>query len=257
MRYTMEHIIHTSNARYPITIKVLHTLTTMKEFKATHEGQKRINIFLRDEGFGSRRNIDSYIENGLVTINSKKAALGSKVSKGDTITIKKVAKDLVYALYNKPRGEVTGRLDTLPDCEPLGRLDKESEGLLLYSNDYRVVDALLNPKFAREKEYDVVIREKATPRVVTLLKKGIKTQEATYAPVKAVTIYNEGYSLKIILTEGKKHEIRRMLNALSLTVMSLKRVRIMSFVIHGLKSKTVHILSDKQRETLLKDCDIN
>lgn len=228
----------------------------MKEIKSTHSEPVRINVFLRNEGLGSRRAIDTFITQNQVTINKKLATLGSKVHHHDVVTIKTVAKDLIYALYHKPKGEVTGRLATLSDCEPLGRLDKESEGLLLYSNDYRVVDALLNPKFGREKEYEIVIREKATPRVVTLLKKGITTQEATYAPVKAVTIYNEGYSLRIILTEGKKHEIRRMLNALNLTVATLKRVRIMSFVIHGLKPKSVHILSDKQIATLLKECDI-
>ncbi len=228
----------------------------MKEIKATNKEPKRLNVFLRDEGLGSRRTIDDYISKGNVTINGAVATLGSKVAKHDVVTIKTIAKDLIYALYHKPRGEVTGRLTSLPGCEPLGRLDKESEGLLLYSNDYRVVDALLNPKFAREKEYDVTVREKATPRVITLLKKGIRTQEAVYAPVKAVSIYNEGYSLKIILTEGKKHEIRRMLNALNLTVVSLKRVRIMSFVIHGLKQKAVHILSTKQIETLLSECGI-
>lgn len=228
----------------------------MKEIKATNKEPKRINVFLRDEGVGSRRTIDDYITQNLVTINKKTATLGSKVHHNDMVTVKSITKDSVYALYYKPRGEVTGRITTLPGCEPLGRLDKESEGLLLYSNDYRVVDALLNPKFAREKEYEVVVREKTTPRVITLLKKGIRTQEAQYAPVKAVTIYNEGYSLKIILTEGKKHEIRRMLNALNLTVLSLKRIRIMSFVIHGLKSKAVHILTPKQVDTLLKDCDL-
>ena len=228
----------------------------MKEIKAINKEPKRINVFLRDEGLGSRRSIDDYIVNNQVTINKKPATLGSKVHEGDIVAVKTIAKDLVYALYHKPRGEVTGRHPDLPTCEPLGRLDKESEGLLLYSNDYRVVDALLNPKFAREKEYEVVVREKTTPRVVTLLKKGIRTQEAQYAPVKAVTIYNNGYSLKIILTEGKKHEIRRMLNALNLTVVSLKRIRIMSFVIHGLKSKALHILAPKQIETLLTECGI-
>jgi pseudouridine synthase len=228
----------------------------MKEIKATNTEPKRINVFLRDEGLGSRRTVDSYINSGTVTINGKPITLGSKVYKNDIVSVKTVQKDLVYALYHKPRGEVTGRISSLPGCEPLGRLDKESEGLLLYSNDYRVVDALLNPKFAREKEYEILIREKATPRVVTLLKKGIVTQEATYAPVKAVTIYNDGYSLKIILTEGKKHEIRRMLNALNITVVSLKRVRIMSFVLHGLKAKTVHVLTKKQAETLLRECSL-
>ena len=228
----------------------------MKTITATNKESLRINVFLRNEGVGSRRTIDDYITKNYVTINKKPATLGSKVTYGDIITVTSIAKDLVYALYHKPRGEVTGKIADLPMCEPLGRLDKESEGLLLYSNDYRVVDALLNPKFAREKEYEVTIREKATPRVVTLLKKGIYTQEATYAPVKAVSIYNEGYSLRIILTEGKKHEIRRMLNALNLTVLTLKRVRIMSFVLHGLKSKMIHRLDKKQTVTLLKECGI-
>jgi 23S rRNA pseudouridine2604 synthase len=228
----------------------------MKEIKADNKEPKRINAFLRDEGIGSRRNIDDYIEKGYVHINNKPASLGSKVSRGDTVTVKTIKKDLFYALYHKPRGEVTGPISALPGCEPIGRLDKESEGLLLYSNDYRVVDALLNPKYGREKEYEVTIREKATPRVVTLLKKGITTQEATYSPVKTISIYNEGYSLRIVLTEGKKHEIRRMLNALNLTIASLKRVRIMSFVLRGIKSKAHHMLTKPQVETLFKELSI-
>lgn len=229
----------------------------MKEIKVKSKDPIRINAFLRDEGIGSRRTIDDYITKNYVTINNKPATLGSKVSENDIIRVKSISKDLIYALYNKPRGEVTGKNPNVPGCEPLGRLDKESEGLLLYSNDYRVVDALLNPKYGREKEYEVVIREKATPRVITLLKKGIRTQEAEYAPVKSVSIYKEGYSLRIILTEGKKHEIRRMLNALNLTVVSLKRVRIMSFVVRGLKSGVVHVLTPKQVETLLTECGVS
>lgn len=228
----------------------------MKEITVTSKEPIRINAFLRDEGIGSRRTIDDYITKNYVTINNKPATLGSKVSKNDIVRVKSVEKDLIYALYHKPRGEVTGKNPHIPGCEPLGRLDKESEGLLLYSNDYRVVDALLNPKYGREKEYEVVTREKATPRVITLLKKGIRTQEAEYAPVKSVAIYKEGYSLKIILTEGKKHEIRRMLNALNLTVISLKRVRIMSFVVRGLKSGAVHMLTPKQVDVLLTECGV-
>ena len=228
----------------------------MKEIIVTTKESIRINAFLRDQGVGSRRTIDDYITRNYVTINNKPATLGSKVSENDVVRVKNIEKELIYALYNKPRGEVTGKNPELPSCEPLGRLDKESEGLLLYSNDYRVVDALLNPKFGREKEYEVVVREKATPRVIALLKKGIRTQETTYAPVKSVAIYGEGYTLKIVLTEGKKHEIRRMLNALNLTVVSLKRVRIMSFVIHGLKSGTVHTLLPKQVEVLLKEIGV-
>ena len=228
----------------------------MKEITSTSKVEKRINAFLRDEGIGSRRTIDDYIEKGYVAINGKPATLGSKVKHGDKITVSHPQKDLIYAFYYKPRGEVTGHNPELPGCEPLGRLDKESEGLLLYTNDYRVSDALLNPKHGREKEYEVVVHEKCTPRVVTLLKKGIRTQEAQYSPVKSVAIYNEGHSLRIVLTEGKKHEIRRMLNALNLTVKSLKRVRILSFVSHGLKPGKVHMLSPRQVTTLLKETGI-
>lgn len=228
----------------------------MKEYKYTHKEEQRINAFLRDEGVGSRRTIDDYIQKGYVNINGKPATLGSKLKKGDTVSISYPNKDLVYALYYKPRGEVTGRHPELADCEPLGRLDKESEGLLLYSNDYRLSDALLHPRHGREKEYEVTVREKCTPRVITILKRGISTQEAEYAPVKSVSIYNEGHSLKIVLTEGKKHEIRRMLNALNLTVLTLKRIRILSFVIHGLKPRQLHTLSPRQVETLLREAGI-
>lgn len=228
----------------------------MKEIKVTDKEERRLNAFLRDEGVGSRRTVDDYIDKGYITINGKQATLGSKVKKGDTVVVSSPLKDLVYALYYKPRGEVTGHHPDLPGCEPLGRLDKESEGLLLYSNDFRLSDALLHPRHGREKEYEVTVREKCTPRVVTILKRGIKTQEAHYEPVKSISVYNEGYSLKIVLTEGKKHEIRRMLNALNLTVLSLKRVRILSFVIHGLKPKQLHRLSPRQVTTLLKETGI-
>lgn len=228
----------------------------MRTIKVTIEKETRLNKYLADIGVASRRGADKMIEENKVTVNNKKVTLGQKVKDGDTIKIKEESKEYIYALYNKPRGEVTGRLSELPSCEPLGRLDKESEGLLLYTNDYRVNEKLLHPRFAREKEYEVSIREKATPRVITLLKKGIWTQEAIYAPVRDIQIVNEGRHLRIVLTEGKKHEIRRMLNALNLTVLSLKRVRIGSFTVRGLKSGDIHYLLPRQKETLLKELDL-
>lgn len=228
----------------------------MRTIKVADSEPVRLNKYLSEHGVVSRRAADKLIADGLITVNEKIAVLGTKVKKGDLVTLKKVELPLLYALYYKPRGEVTGRLPSLPGCEPVGRLDKESEGLLLYTNDYRVNEAVLHPNNKREKEYEVKVREKATPRVVTILKRGIYTQEGSYEPVKSVHIYDEGYSLRIIITEGKKHEIRRMLNALNLTVLSLKRVRIMSFVSHGLKSGVVHKLSPRQIATLLKETGI-
>jgi len=229
----------------------------MKTLKYTGEKEVRLNIFLRDENLGSRREIDKFISDNKIRLNGKVATLGTKVKNGDSITISISAKKLIYAMYHKKRGEITSSLDKHKDLVPIGRLDKESEGLLIYTNDFRIVDALLNPKNKREKEYEVKIREKATPRVVTLLKKGIKTQEGKFAPVKDISIYNEGRSLRIILTEGKKHEIRRMLNALNLTIEKLVRVRIMSFNLRGIKEGEMHIMNDKEKTTLLRDCSID
>lgn len=228
----------------------------MKTINVTEKSETRINKFLSEKGIGSRRIIDKLLSEKKIKVNNKIATLGQKIKHGDTVLINTTDKKLIYALYHKPCGETTGRIISLPGCEPVGRLDKESEGLLIYTNDHRIVDALLNPKNKKEKEYEVIVREKATPRVQTILMRGIKTQEDEYAPVKDVKIYGDGHNIRIIITEGKKHEIRRMLNALNLTVLSLKRVRIMSFVLRGIKSGNVHQLTDNQVKTLLDDLNL-
>ena len=229
----------------------------MRTIQSTCKEPIRINKFLSEQGVGSRRHIDKMLGEKKIKVNNKVAVIGQKINNKDTIIINTPDENYIYALYNKPRGETTGKIAQLPACEPIGRLDKESEGLLFYTNDYRVVDALLNPDNKREKEYEIIVREKATPRVETILMRGIRTQEASYAPVKSVRIYSGGHNLRIIITEGKKHELRRMLNALNLTVMSLKRVRIMSFALRGIKSGTIYNLTERQVTTLLKDLGLD
>ncbi len=188
----------------------------------------RLNKALADAGLCSRREADTYIQQSKVKVNGKRGLLGQKVFAGDKIEFIAETKDLRYALYYKPKGEVTGLKDKelLVGLHPVGRLDKDSEGLLIYTNDHTIVDYLLNPESKIEKEYVVQVREKATPRVERILLAGITTQEQKYNPVKRVTINDEGHVINIVITEGKKHEIRRMLNALNLTIVNLKRVRI-------------------------------
>jgi 23S rRNA pseudouridine2604 synthase len=216
----------------------------------------RINKYIADAGMYSRRKADDLISKNKVHVNGSLISLGVKVKDKDIITILEDKGKNVYALYNKPRGEITGPINIFPNSLPVGRLDKESEGLLLYTNDFQVFDNLLNPKFAREREYEITIREKATPRVITLLKKGIETQEGVFDPVKEVLILNDGYKLRIILTEGKKHEIRRMLNALNLTIIQLIRTRIMNMRLGNLKSGEIKILNEKEEERLLRELDL-
>lgn len=218
----------------------------------------RLNKYLSESGTLSRREADKLISEKKVHINDKVAILGDKIKNGDSIFINQKLEKLQYFIYNKKRGEETGfkekdgvRLD------PVGRLDKESEGLLIYSNDFRIIDKLLNPKNEFEREYLVTIRENTTPRVKTILEKGISTREAIYSPAKKVEIYEENRNLiKIILTEGKKHEIRRMLNALNYTISTLKRVRFLFLKLEKLSPGQMRELTVIEKNKLLAELKI-
>ncbi len=213
----------------------------------------RLNKYLSDIGVLSRRDIDKLITEKKIHINDKVAILGEKIKSNDTIFINQKLETLKYFIHNKARGEET--LFKIIDkirYEPIGRLDKDSEGLLIYSNDYKLVDRLLNPKNKYEREYLVTVREKTTPRVKSILEKGIQTKEAKYAPAKKVVINEENKNIiNITLTEGKKHEIRRMLNALNLTITSLKRVRFLSLSLGKIKVGEFYELKGKELENFL------
>lgn len=217
------------------------------------EKENRINKAMQEAGICSRREADKKIEIGKVFINGRLAKLGMIAEVGDTVTIKDKARINRYALYYKPRGEITGvsQREKLEGLHPVGRLDKDSEGLLIYTNDHRLVEAVLNPKNKIEKEYKVKIREKATPRVERILMSGITTQEGKYNPVKAVRIGEDAKTVFITLTEGKKHEIRRMFNALLLTIDSLTRIKIMNFRIMNMKPGQIRELEEKDFAKIL------
>lgn len=214
----------------------------------------RLNKYLSDIGILSRREADKLIIGKLIHLNDKIAILGEKVKNNDNLSINLKLNPFKYYKYNKPRGEETQyKIIDKIRYEPIGRLDKESDGLLLYSNDFRIVEALLNPKNKIEREYIVQIKEKATPRVKNILEKGITTQEGKYAPVKSVLLNEEKREeIKITLTEGKKHEIRRMLNALNLTITSLKRVRILFLTLSKMKPKEIKELTEIEKEKILE-----
>jgi pseudouridine synthase len=137
--------------------------------------------------------------------------------------------------------------------DPIGRLDKDSEGLLIYTNDFRIIEAMLNPENEFEREYIVTVKETATPRVKTILERGIITQEGEYSPVKRVNLEEENrHIINIVLIEGKKHEIRRMLNALSLTITSLRRIRFTFLKLGNTKSGELKSFTKEQETQLLK-----
>ena len=211
----------------------------------------RLNAYLAYVGVASRRGADDLIKSGKIRVNGQIARLGVKLNLNDTVETDVRGDKYSYALYYKPRGEVTGLHKSLPGLHPLGRLDKESEGLLLYTNDYRMTDALLNPEHGHEREYSVTVREQMTPRVERLLMSGITTQEGTYKKAVRVTLSPNRHTVHITLSEGKKHEIRRMLNALNLTIESLKRTRILFLTLGKLKSGEHRILTEKEELHLI------
>lgn len=195
----------------------------------------RINKYLRDMGLASRRESDRLIENGYVLVNGKKATLGMVVNAGDAVVVNEGSKkkELVYLAYYKPWGIATQGLKNQPSVIttfqpkgifPIGRLDKESEGLLLLTNDGRATTRVLSQDDKFEKEYIVEVREKLRGGIPAIFEKGMHTDIGDLLPAKARLMTD--YRLNIVLREGKKHQIRVMLSELGYTVTLLKRIRI-------------------------------
>ena len=230
----------------------------------------RINKYLADKGYSTRRGADALISAGKVKINGRRAVLGDKVSATDKIevdssSLKAQRSQLAYYAYNKPVGVVThspqaGETDIatlvkLPGVFPLGRLDKDSHGLILLTNDGRVTGRLLNPEEEHEKEYAVKVNKPLKENTFTRLSKGVKIED--YITKPAVAEGEPGsYTVHLTITEGKKHQIRRMMTALGYEVLDLKRVRIMNIKLGDLKDGEYRALTVKERKELLASLDL-
>lgn len=214
----------------------------------------RINKFLTDRGYCSRREADRLIEAKRVQINGRVAVLGDQVlienkdGAADRVSVDGVeisaAADKVYIMYNKPRGITCTSEPNVTDniiqavrhsqrVFPIGRLDKDSTGLIFLTNDGDIVNKILRAQFGHEKEYVVEINRPADDGFLAKMAKGVDiggyvTQPC---PVKKMG----GNTFSIILTEGKNRQIRRMCEALGAVVKNLRRIRIMNVKIGSLK----------------------
>jgi len=210
----------------------------------------RINKYLAHQGFATRRSADTLIEAGKVFVNGKKAVIGQQISAQDRVEIKNApVQNYRYILYNKPRGVITHSPDStevdivtriekdhsIRGLFPVGRLDKDSEGLMVLTNDGRITERLLNPEQEHEKEYEVTVDKKVTNGFLRNLASGVKIERYTTKPTKTSSHPRNDRAFSIILTEGKKHQVRRMCAALGFQVQSLRRVRIMNFELKNLK----------------------
>ncbi len=231
-----------------------------------NEDQKypmRINKYLAHKGFSTRVGADALIEKGRVTINGRVAKLGEKILETDVVEVasrhsknknenESETDDLVYLAYNKPRGEETGvtKAGKIPvGIFPVGRLDKDSSGLLILTNDGRVTDRLLNPKNIHDKEYEVTVDKKVTDFFLRIMENGVAIEG--YKTKRCQTRKIDDHKFRITLTEGKKHQIRRMCVALGFQVKELKRVRILNINLDNLPVGNTRFLDGKIRAEFL------
>ncbi len=206
------------------------------------ENLKRLNKFISDTGFCSRREADKLIEQGLVMLNGVVADLGTKVSNEDEIRIdgkliRENNKKHLYLAFNKPVGiECTTNLDVHNNIVdyinyperifPIGRLDKASEGLIFMTNDGDIVNKILRARNNHEKEYIVTVNRPITDRFIEKMGNGIPILDTITKECKVEQISK--YVFRIILTQGLNRQIRRMCEYLDFEVTALKRTRIIN-----------------------------
>ena len=217
----------------------------------------RINKFLGDAGVCSRREADTLIAQGKVTIDGVVAEMGSRVFAGQKVTlngkeVKKLEEQVLIAFY-KPQGIVCTTDTREPDnvidflnygkrIYPIGRLDKDSEGLLLLTNDGDIVNKILRAGNHHEKEYLVTVNKQVTSEFLKGMASGVPILDTVTKP--CVIEQTGKNSFKIILTQGLNRQIRRMCEYFDYRVLSLKRVRIMHIQLGHLKPGTYRNLSE-------------
>jgi 23S rRNA pseudouridine2604 synthase len=226
----------------------------------------RINKFISEAGQASRRGADKLITEGRVTINGKRATIGSQVEPGDDVRVNGnqlfVARNNVYIALNKPVGitsttekGVKGNIVDLVNHPfrvfHIGRLDKDSEGLILLTNDGDIVNEILRSENQHEKEYVVSVDRPITPEFLKQMSEGVKILDTVTLPCKVEQLSK--YDFKIILTQGLNRQIRRMCEALGYNVYRLQRVRIMNIQLDNLPVGQWRYLSKKEKAQLFQE----
>lgn len=225
----------------------------------------RINKFFTEQGICSRREADRLIESGAVTINGRVAKLGDRVSRTDVIArngrVIPWGKAPVYIKYHKPVGVTTtsephvyrniiAEIGYPERIFPIGRLDKDSSGLILLTNDGDIVNEILRTEFGHEREYVVEVDRPFDRRFLDQMAAGVEVLGAMTKPCKASRVGPKRF--RIILTEGRNRQIRRMCAALGYRVVDLHRVRIMHVTIDKLAAGEWRELTAQERGKLLE-----
>ncbi|PFA63171.1 23S rRNA pseudouridine(2604) synthase RluF [Bacillus sp. AFS015802] len=228
----------------------------------------RINKYISEAGKASRRGADKLITEGRVTINGKIAKIGDQVNPGDDVLVSgapvRVARNNVYIALNKPVGitsttekGVKGNIVDLVN-HPLrifniGRLDKDSDGLILLTNDGDIVNEILRAENQHEKEYIVTVDRPISEDFLKQMSEGVKILGTKTLPCKVEQVSK--YVFQITLTQGLNRQIRRMCEALGYEVYRLQRTRIMNIHLGNLPVGQWRDLSKKEKTRLFQDLD--
>lgn len=227
----------------------------------------RINKYLAEQKIASRREADTLISAKKILINGKVATLGQQVAENDHVELVGETKKLSYLAYYKGRGIIThspaaGETDiitrlkkdySISNVTPVGRLDKDSEGLIILTNDGRITGPLLDPAAGHQKEYEVTVDKPISGMFTKMMAGGVDIEGYLTKPATIVTLPRNDKRFMITLTEGKKHQIRRMCAALGYQIQDLKRVRIMNVELGTLKPNQYRKINGPELQTLLKD----
>lgn len=205
----------------------------------------RINKFLSETGFCSRREADKLLEQGRITINGKTPELGTKVTSGDDIRVdgKRITQKkekFIYLAFHKPvgiecttntkvRGNIVDFINYPKRIFPIGRLDKASEGLIFMTDDGDIVNKILRARNNHEKEYIVTVNKPITDRFIQRMSNGIPILDTVTRKCKVEQISK--FVFRIILTQGLNRQIRRMCEYLGYEVTALKRTRIINILL--------------------------
>lgn len=224
----------------------------------------RLNKFIAETGVCSRREADKWIEAGRVTVAGVPATLGTQVNAGDEVRIDGepvgLRRQRIYLALNKPVGVVSTTEAHIEDnivahighaerIFPIGRLDRESEGLILLTNDGDIVNEILRAENRHEKEYLVTVERPVTDLALEMLAGGVKIMGVVTLPAK---VQRAGHhQFRITLTQGLNRQIRRMCSALGYRVQRLQRVRIMNVHLGQLKPGEWRALTEQELEGLL------
>lgn len=237
----------------------------LKEKKSVDE-QIRLNKFLSDAGYCSRREADRLVEQGVVKVNGKTAVMGQKVTINDSIMVKgknisREEEQILIAL-NKPVGiECTTDLNNLDNIVdfinfdkriyPIGRLDKNSQGLILLTNDGSIVNNILKGSNYHEKEYVVTVDKPVTDDFIKKMSTGVRIIDQVTRPCKVAKVKKHVFN--IVLTQGLNRQIRRMCGELGYNVQKLKRIRIMNIELGNLPVGQYRKVTDSELKELMRN----